>query len=55
MPSGRAQRPDTVSPDATTVDAVALGYSYGAPLLHEAESAIGASLKPVYGARSRIL
>lgn len=54
----KAQRPSTVSPDPTTVDAVTLGYSYGVPLLHEAESAIGAmvglyrfadNLEPVYG------
>ncbi|HUD71077.1 MAG TPA: hypothetical protein VMQ62_03865 [Dongiaceae bacterium] len=54
----KTQRPDTVAPDKTTVDAITIGYSYSVPLLREAESAVGAmlgfyrfdaSLEPVYG------
>jgi hypothetical protein len=40
--TNKTQRPDTVPPDKTVVDALSLGYSRSVPLLHEAESALGA-------------
>jgi len=54
----KTQRPETVPPDKTKVDAITLGYSYTVPLLDEAETAVGAlvglchfdaTLEPVYG------
>jgi hypothetical protein len=56
--TNKTQRPDTVAPDKTRVDAITLGYSYSVPLLKEAETAVGAmvglyrfdaALEPVYG------
>jgi hypothetical protein len=54
----KTQRPTTVPPEKTKVDAITLGYSYIVPLLDEAETAVGAlvglyhfdaTLEPVYG------
>jgi len=54
----KTQRPDTVAPQGTRVEAITLGYSYAVPLLREAETAVGAmvglyhldaALQPVYG------
>lgn len=58
--TNKDQRPETVEPRRTSVDALTLGYAHTLPLLREAETSVGAAvalnrfddrLDPVYGER----